>query len=207
VAEKSFLRRQIALAQAAVSRMHQLSSRIAQILDQRPRTTQLWKPAIPLVAGFALLCGLSLRQAPVLVSFADAKPSGSTATAVHLVDTTPAASASLVSSDRRPAAAQGMGVRLVNAGFKSEGERQHSLPATAVKHRPESYRAIEQAQSAHPATMRLASYSGYVVEHEEFIVTMTSQGMQPGQWKVQVWQMRVLVPASQTTEKPTPRKT
>src|SRR5205807_4582258 len=68
VAEKSFLRRQIALAQAAVSRLHQLSSRITQILDiDRPKTTQLWKPAIPLVALFAVLCGFSMRLAPVLV--------------------------------------------------------------------------------------------------------------------------------------------
>jgi len=47
-----------------------------------------------------------------------------------------------------------------------------------------------------------ANYSGYVVTHEEFVVTMTSEG----QWQVQVWQLRLLVPAKQA-EQPKPRKT
>src|SRR5262249_35762765 len=52
VAEKSFLRRKIALAQAAVDRMRQLSFRVAQILSEdkrHPRTTKVWKPALPVV--------------------------------------------------------------------------------------------------------------------------------------------------------------
>ncbi len=57
VAERSFLRKQIALAQAAVGRVRQLTERVTRILDpERPRATQLWKPAVPvvMVVGFAV---------------------------------------------------------------------------------------------------------------------------------------------------------
>jgi beta-lactamase regulating signal transducer with metallopeptidase domain len=75
VAERSFLRRQIALAQAAVDRMRQLSLRVARILDgNRPRSTRLWKPAIPMVAVVALLCAISTSNTPDLVSLRDDQP-------------------------------------------------------------------------------------------------------------------------------------
>jgi beta-lactamase regulating signal transducer with metallopeptidase domain len=202
MAEKSYLRRQIALAQAAVSRLNQLSSRVAQILDvQRPKTTQLWKPAIPLVAGFALLCGVSLRQAPALVSFSEAQAANPTATAAVAMKTVPAATTRAAMN--QPARSEDTGVKPINAGFKAANNRPHSVPSPAVKHLRQD-NAIERSQAARPPVM-LASYSGYVIAHEEFVVTMSSQGVQPGQWQVQVWQLRVLVPADQT-EKPTPKK-
>lgn len=74
VAEKSFLRRQIALAQAAVSRTKQLSQRVAGIMDNRPRKTSVWKPAIPLVMVAAVLCGISSTDLTGLIGFGDANP-------------------------------------------------------------------------------------------------------------------------------------
>jgi hypothetical protein len=69
VAEKSFLQRQMAMAQAAVSRVRQLSHRVARILDpQRPAQTRLWKPAIPLVAALAVLCAFGLSWTPQLIA-------------------------------------------------------------------------------------------------------------------------------------------
>lgn len=75
VAEKSFLRRQIILAQAAVDRMRQLSLRVARILSaDRPRSTRLWKPAVPMVTVIALLCVVSTSSAPNLISVNDNQP-------------------------------------------------------------------------------------------------------------------------------------
>jgi beta-lactamase regulating signal transducer with metallopeptidase domain len=72
VAERSFLRRQLALAQAAVGRVCQLTERVTKILDpDRPRGTQLWKPAIPVVIVLAGLCALPASFTPELVGFAD----------------------------------------------------------------------------------------------------------------------------------------
>ena len=75
VAERSFLRRQIALAQAAVGRVRQLTTRVAMILDpNRPPATQLWKPAIPVVILLAGLSALPASFTPSLVNFADDAP-------------------------------------------------------------------------------------------------------------------------------------
>ena len=76
VAERSFLRRQLALAQAAVGRVRQLTARVAMILDpNRPRATHLWKPAVPLVIVLAGLCALPASFTLSLVSFTDNAPS------------------------------------------------------------------------------------------------------------------------------------
>ncbi|HLJ86838.1 MAG TPA: M56 family metallopeptidase [Candidatus Angelobacter sp.] len=83
VAEKSFLRRTAAhtnlgrrkvsgasMVQAAVDRMRHLSLRVAQILNaDRPRSTRLWRPAIPMVVLVSSFCVVSASHAPELVSF------------------------------------------------------------------------------------------------------------------------------------------
>jgi beta-lactamase regulating signal transducer with metallopeptidase domain len=75
LAEKTLVRRKISLAQAVVGRMRQLSLRIAQILDaNRPGSTRIWKPAVPMVLAAAALCGFSAWSAPALVRFQEAAP-------------------------------------------------------------------------------------------------------------------------------------
>jgi beta-lactamase regulating signal transducer with metallopeptidase domain len=70
VAEKSFLRRGLALAQAVAGRMQETTRRIIRILDaDRPTATQVCKPALGLVAAFSALCLLLLPHAPRLVAF------------------------------------------------------------------------------------------------------------------------------------------
>jgi beta-lactamase regulating signal transducer with metallopeptidase domain len=74
VAEKRMSRRHMALAQAAVDRIHQLSLRVMNILSAPgvDHSTRLWKPAIPMVTVMALLCAFSASQAPELVGVIDA---------------------------------------------------------------------------------------------------------------------------------------
>jgi beta-lactamase regulating signal transducer with metallopeptidase domain len=70
VAEKSFVRRGVAMAQAAVSRMRQTSRRITQILDaERPGATRVWRPAWVLVTIFSAACAVTLSRAPELIAF------------------------------------------------------------------------------------------------------------------------------------------
>ena len=72
VAEKSFVRRGLALAQAAVNRMRQTSLRVTQILDvNRPAAMRIWKPALFSLAAFSVACLVSLSHAPELVAFED----------------------------------------------------------------------------------------------------------------------------------------
>jgi beta-lactamase regulating signal transducer with metallopeptidase domain len=75
MAEKSFLRRGLALAQAAVNRMRPTSRRVSQILDvNRSRATGIWKPALYSVAAFVVVCLVSFWHAPELVAFEDRMP-------------------------------------------------------------------------------------------------------------------------------------
>jgi len=77
VAEKSFQRNSLALAQAVVGRVQQTSQRVARILDSRildgnrPGATTVWKPALGLLAAFSAVCFISLPRAPKLVAFED----------------------------------------------------------------------------------------------------------------------------------------
>ncbi|HXM64355.1 MAG TPA: M56 family metallopeptidase [Terriglobales bacterium] len=77
VAEKSFMRRGLALAQAAVNRMRQTSLRVSRILDaNRSSATHVWKPALYSVAAFFVVCLVAIPHAPELVAFEDVTPGG-----------------------------------------------------------------------------------------------------------------------------------
>lgn len=70
LAERSFLRRSIAVAQAAISRAKDTSLRLAQILDlDRPKATRVFSPAVAAVAAFAGLCFVAVPNAPRLIAF------------------------------------------------------------------------------------------------------------------------------------------
>jgi beta-lactamase regulating signal transducer with metallopeptidase domain len=73
LAEKTLIQRSIALAQAALGKIHQTSLRVAQILD-RNRPTGIGrscKPVVSLVAAFAMACVLGISRAPRLIAFHD----------------------------------------------------------------------------------------------------------------------------------------
>jgi beta-lactamase regulating signal transducer with metallopeptidase domain len=73
LAEKSYFRRGIAMAQAAVSRARETSLRLARILDgSYPRATRIFKPAFGLMAAFAAVCVGVLPQSPRLIGFTTA---------------------------------------------------------------------------------------------------------------------------------------
>jgi beta-lactamase regulating signal transducer with metallopeptidase domain len=75
IAEKSFVRRGLALAQAAVNRVRQTSLRVSQILDvNRPNATRVWKPALYSVVAFSIVCLVSVSRVPELVAFQGKTP-------------------------------------------------------------------------------------------------------------------------------------
>ncbi len=80
LAEKSFLRRGLALAQAAVGRLRHISLRVTQILDvNRPKATRVWRPAPVLAGGVSLVCLIAISHAPTrLISFENAVPTVAT---------------------------------------------------------------------------------------------------------------------------------
>ena len=71
LAEKSFLQRSVVLAQAALGRIRQTSLRVAQILDpDRPSASHgVLKPAVALVALFAVASAITVDHGPRLIGF------------------------------------------------------------------------------------------------------------------------------------------
>jgi len=85
LAERNWLQRSIALAQALVGRIAQTSQRVARILEgNRPKgTSSVWKPVVAAMAGVAMLSAVVSRT-PELVGFENGK-----ANAVALVRSLP----------------------------------------------------------------------------------------------------------------------
>lgn len=205
VAEKSFLRRQIALAQAAVGRMRQLTARVAMILDpNRPRATHLWKPAIPVVIVLAGLCALPASFAPPLVGFAD------NAAATNATDLS--AQARHVSG---PQAAQphsitaGSEVRAVPASFRTDSDNQPPVKAKnaiSPRRKVSRPRTTLARESSQPETLA-ASYQPpaqekYITVRQEMFLVVTQQTPSGQQ---QSWQMHIVEVSVQPESKPVPK--
>jgi beta-lactamase regulating signal transducer with metallopeptidase domain len=197
VAERSFLRRQLALAQAAVGRVRQLTERVTMILDpDRPRATQLWKPAIPLVMVLAGLCALPASFTPELVGFADNAPTAKAqlAQANRAIQKHTAQPAIGSTSSHEP------GVRLVPASLRTnDGEngpaarkdtlapRSHPVHSPRAIARKRNQPAIVVAKNQSPVQEQ------YVTVREElfFVVTERAASGEQQSWQMHVWQVSV----------------
>lgn len=70
LAEKNFVRRSLALAQAVIGRAKETTARVAQILDlDRPTATRVFKPVVGALAGVVLGSFALLPAVPKLISF------------------------------------------------------------------------------------------------------------------------------------------
>jgi hypothetical protein len=75
LAEKSFVRRGLALAQAVVGRARETSLRLARILDgNRPQSSRVFSPTLGLVAVLGVCSLIALPDAPRLIAFENAGP-------------------------------------------------------------------------------------------------------------------------------------
>ena len=210
IAEKSFVRRQIALAQAAVNRVRQLSLRVEQILHtNRPATTRLWKPAVPLVTVLAVVCTVAASRAPRLLSFAgDAGPRLAPVT-VASIETVPAQSA--------PASAPQLPVREAKLVMRRDTLHRSDVALNTSATHPQ--RANESAHDtpslawpgdvsrseALVAAFRLPPGTSYFSSYQETIVTSDSnQPSGQGQsYQIRVLQVRIVVPPDQPEKKTT----
>jgi beta-lactamase regulating signal transducer with metallopeptidase domain len=178
IAEKSFIRRGLALAQAAVNRVHQTSLRVSQILDaNRPRATRVWKPALYSVAAFSVVCLVSLPHAPELVTFEDRNSEVTVATAKPASDML-ASSAGPNAFDNRAVATE--------LTFHPESDRptmQHPVRASAsLSNRvPEGTTPVPQnAENRVPAsTTRAPQNVNYRFREGTSLLVPQKAGLQP----------------------------
>lgn len=223
VAEKSFMRRQIALAQAAVSRVRQLSVRVGRILDpERSGTTQSWKPAVPGVIVLAMISGVSVSLAPDLVRVG----SEATTLAAATKTQTPSATESPVQMVNASAqsSTRAAEVRAWPAEMKTnpvEGATPKSLYVPAIHQQrrraiPAARATQVKARHVEHAPVIMAGYTqpkqkNSLAEQqpEKFVLVIeTRQVVTAGAdgWYLRVQQLRWLVPLNQV-QKSIPSKT
>jgi hypothetical protein len=204
LAEKTLIRKNIALAQGLVSRMRQLSMRVAQILDDnRPEGTQIWKPAIPMVAVAAVLCGLSAWNAPALVSFHDETPAVVSSVGSGDSVYTPLAPKA-INADLRSIAAQppiAAQPKMVPASVSSARTplKQH---VRVKKELPRPLQA-KQPQPQGDYVLRTG-----IVQAERYVIAVAG-GPGTGHplvWQVSMWQVRIPVLLSDHADKTLSRK-
>ena len=210
LAEKTLIQRGVALAQAALGRIRQTSLRVAQILD-RNRSSQgrAWKPAVTLVAGFAVVSVLGISRAPQLVAFSDneARPATTPMMARLSNDTSvgnvPATNA-LFRSQRvgvTPAILHAS-PRQATAHRSVESYQRRALIQSANAKRP-AENAIAQGDVRHAdvrnANVRLTKAQSAPVAFTEtlFVVVEGRANDSSGQpvYQIQMWRLTVLHPA------------
>jgi beta-lactamase regulating signal transducer with metallopeptidase domain len=211
VAERSFVRKQIALAQAAVGRVRQLTARVTRILDpERPKATQLWKPAVPVVMVVALLCAVPASFTPELVGFADDAP-----TAKVQVSSQQKMKLAPLPAKSSAGAAE---VHMVPASLKTDGDVVAPTKAKATivpknivpKNNVGHTRRPSRPKKAQPLLMMAKNQAPapeqYVTVREEmyFVVTERKPSGAQQSWQVHMWQVS-LQPQAKVVQKP--RKT
>jgi beta-lactamase regulating signal transducer with metallopeptidase domain len=201
VAEKSFLRRSLALAQAMVGQVQLTAQRVARILDpRRPQparstATTMWKPAFALVAAFSVGAMLSLQHAPQLVAFGAAgstvsSSSGAPALAFDSSAGLPSRlaaktiPASFITPSNAAAHRKNMGVRAVRLSLRRPTAVTLAgvVPATFVQRQSDSSEARSlSAQTPQP--------------HSVLVFMQTEQIDEAGRiWSISVWHLTVFHP-------------
>jgi beta-lactamase regulating signal transducer with metallopeptidase domain len=191
VTEKSWTRRGFSLAQAAVTRMHQTSRRISQILDtKRPGSTRVWKPAALLVASFLMLVLTVAPRVPQIVSFRNEVAPVTFAANSGIPATVPGsmqlAKFNLTSAHTVAHSAVKIQTRIGSQQTKSEA--QQSPGATVVRAK------FSQLSGSAPAKqcMTLERNRRIPITRTVFVVTRTQQqedGFVADSWTIRVWQV------------------
>jgi beta-lactamase regulating signal transducer with metallopeptidase domain len=231
VAEKSFLRRQIVLAQAVIGRAHQLTLRVTRILDpKRPLKNRGWKPAVPLVALAAAVCGFSASWTPALVTIQDGAAQGRPVVSANLnavqargitagqasellgVKAWPA-SMKVEQKFKRPQASERLQVkataapraRMTMAKLSAIHDGESAMGRQRQTHSP---MVMAKHQIGTPATAAQATIKAVDAGDGLIMLVATQQRITagPNGWRVEVSQVRWLVPAKAFL-KPAPSKT
>ena len=218
LAERTLIQRSMALAQAALGRIRQTSLRVAQILDvNRPAGGgRAWKSAVSLVAGFAVVCVLSVAKAPKLVAFGDngANPvtrsvveGSSTGTPVATVPSTKA----VFRQEPVRVVPASLKVRPAHGDLGTYHAKPLVQPSEAVKR---AGSMVAQAGVRHTnvgltnARLNKADVTPVVFTDTFFVIVEGGENGAAGQpvYQIQLWRVMVLHPAVDPDSNKTPAK-
>jgi beta-lactamase regulating signal transducer with metallopeptidase domain len=184
VAERSFLRRSLALAQTVVGRMHQTTLRVARVLDRdRPTAIRIWKPAFALVAAFSAACFISGPHAPRLVSFEQAVRSVSESAA----STTPA----------RAVDSPVAGAKMIPAALHTPVSGT-SVPRKSVLARVPTPRVVPQTVAPKMVNASAGLSGDNIAGPSSVLLVMQTERVDEyGRvWKICVWRLTVFQPVN-----------
>lgn len=209
LAEKTVIRRSLALAQTVLGRMRQTSMRVARILDtSRPRQTRhAWRSAVPLLAGFAITCALLASNEPQLIAFQDAR---------------------LNAGSPAMAASGSLGIPPTPAAFKTADvpssrkiSREHAARVALAKNKISSKTArggledfeaafVVQGSAVEPNMVHTTVDNSTSVISTQTVYFLLEQGgahtsRQPV-YEIEVWRMTVFHPSTFSVSKESPRK-
>lgn len=205
-AEKLHSVRGLALAQALVSRMHQMSQRVQHILDEkRPGRTGLWKPVVSLSAGILGIVFAATPYAPQFVAF-QTQPSVPVPINATLQANTGAQSAAADFVSSHAAATRvarganlALGPRVIPTAFKLPEPRirhaarvQRKLPATSShKSVAEPASAAEIAAAQIDAAQQVEAAQEELPVRATFMILQTTQYDAAGSkiWTLCVWRV------------------
>ena len=162
LAEKSFVRRGLAMAQAVISHARDTSARLARILDgNNSHSSRVFKPALGIVTVFAAACLTVLPNMPRLVAFEKVPPQIAVASASDAEMTARLTKAAVV---------------LVSARFTGDSAvkpPKHSKLARAVDRVPKLTQvAANQKQANAPRTRVVRAVEKPYAPAPEFLVVM-----------------------------------
>jgi beta-lactamase regulating signal transducer with metallopeptidase domain len=178
-AEKLHCGRGLALAQMLVSRVHQMSLRIAQILDaKRPRSKGLWKPLVGLSAG---VLTVAIGAAPYMPRFIAFQSPTQAAQA-------PPPVSGEIDSPVGPAIA-------VPASLQQESTAQtHAIPAKFHPPVARPHHVLPSKIQQTPLVLRTSARRPPVVQETIFILRAPQlddvQSLPPGIWTLCIWRVR-----------------
>jgi beta-lactamase regulating signal transducer with metallopeptidase domain len=199
LAEKSFLRRGLALAQAAVNHMAHVSLRVSQILDvNRPSATRVWRPAPILLSGISLACLVAISNTPQLVSFEGGPGSSPAAASV----------AAIVPGSIETSQDSRTGASISRARIELKPRAKSAMPAAASASRPGIVSAKAMQPRAKPPLLVRTSAADHAAAYQTLVFVMRTQIMQSRPddpagsvvWNLCIWQVTVIGPAQKRME-------
>jgi len=175
-AEKLHCARGLAMAQALVSRVHQMSARVAQILDsKRPGHTGVKKPAVAMSAGLLIAAFAAVPYMPRLIAFR----SQANQQTEMLLSSSGAASA-------------GRSVAVPSSLRRNLNSSSKVIPAGFHPHRSSHPRLLKAEVPHVPLVLRTrANQTAPVIEETIFILRQSPDGLpaspRPAGWALCVW--------------------
>jgi beta-lactamase regulating signal transducer with metallopeptidase domain len=181
-AEKLQNARALTLAQALVSRMRDMSLRVAQILDtkQRPSCTGLWKPVLGLSAGMLALVFSVAPYAPPLIAFRTNQNQTPSTQAAHSGALTTVADAAVTQT-----------WPTLDAQIKNQARLPRAIPAKFTIRTTESHAQIRAIARRKTPVISATAAQQPLPMQATFVVLQTTQYDASGSaiWTLCIWRV------------------